>query len=85
MRLAFEKNDMLTATKEYEIATSLFPQDAEISFWYAVLLVNKGRTADGQQRGGQGSDEMRSWMSATKSMSGAGSVSGAFCRGVGRP
>ncbi len=41
---AVAKNDMLTATKEYEITQTLLPKNAEIIFWHAVALVNNHKT-----------------------------------------
>jgi uncharacterized Ntn-hydrolase superfamily protein len=40
--LATEKNDMVTAMKEYEAAQQLFPDNAEMKFWTAVTMVNNG-------------------------------------------
>jgi uncharacterized Ntn-hydrolase superfamily protein len=43
---AFGKNDMITAAKEYGMAESILPKDAEIKFWYAVTLVNNNKTKE---------------------------------------
>ena len=44
--LALEKNDMAKASKEYGLAESMFPGNAEMKFWRAVTLVNKGKTKE---------------------------------------
>ncbi len=44
--LAIEKNDMTQATREYELAEKMFPENVEMKFWHAVTLVNKNKTED---------------------------------------
>jgi uncharacterized Ntn-hydrolase superfamily protein len=41
--LAVEKGDMETALKEYAAAEKMFPDNVEMKFWHAVMLVNKGK------------------------------------------
>jgi uncharacterized Ntn-hydrolase superfamily protein len=41
--LAFEKNDVQTALKEYGMAEQMFPDNLEMKYWHAVSLVNAGR------------------------------------------
>lgn len=44
--LATEKNDMVTAMKEYESAQQLFPDNVEMKFWTAVTMVNNNLVKD---------------------------------------
>jgi uncharacterized Ntn-hydrolase superfamily protein len=44
--LATEKNDLVTAMKEYEAAQQLFPDNAEMKFWTAVTMVNNNLVKD---------------------------------------
>lgn len=39
-----EKNDMANAMKEYAAAETMYPENAEMKFWHAVTMVNKGKT-----------------------------------------
>lgn len=39
-----EKNDMPNAMKEYAAAETMYPENAEMKFWHAVTMVNKGKT-----------------------------------------
>ena len=38
--LAIEKNDMVTAMKEYNAAMKMFPQNLEMQYWTAITLAN---------------------------------------------
>jgi uncharacterized Ntn-hydrolase superfamily protein len=41
--LATEKNDMVTAMKEYNAAMKMFPSNLEMQYWTAITLVNNKR------------------------------------------
>lgn len=41
--LAVEKGDMVTASKEYQAAEALFPQNLEMRYWHAITLANNGQ------------------------------------------
>ena len=43
--LAVEKNDMLTAMKEYNAAMNMFPANLEMQYWTAVTLANNKEVA----------------------------------------
>ncbi|MBX7042472.1 MAG: DUF1028 domain-containing protein [Ignavibacteria bacterium] len=44
--LAAEKNDMELAGREYSLAADMFPENAEMKFWHAVMLANNGKVED---------------------------------------
>ncbi len=44
--LAAEKNDMELAGREYSLAAAMFPENAEMKFWHAVMLANNGKVED---------------------------------------
>ncbi len=42
--LAMENGDTPTAMREYAIATAMFPENEEMTFWYAINMINAGDT-----------------------------------------
>lgn len=47
--LAVEKDDMVTAMKEYGAAEKMFPENLEMKYWRAVTLANNGLKEDALQ------------------------------------
>jgi uncharacterized Ntn-hydrolase superfamily protein len=43
--LAIEKNDMVTAMREYNAAMKMFPQNLEMQYWTAITLANNKEVA----------------------------------------
>lgn len=64
--LAIEKGDEETALREYGMACSMFPENLEMKYWYAVSLVNINKIEEAKPLFKEVFNKDKNWIELTK-------------------
>lgn len=64
--LAIEKGDEETALREYGMACSIFPENLEMKYWYAVSLVNINKIEEAKPLFKEVFNKDKNWIELTK-------------------
>ncbi len=70
--MALEKEDMVTALKEYGAAEKLFPENPEFMYWTAVVLANHNRLDDALPKFRQVYETNNNWRELTRRLPDSG-------------